>query len=516
MDPQGKGGLKGFLHLLLFTRRGQFALCAHLMLFQAYAIRTVMSVAVGGISKEFNYDDSQQGLILSAFFIGYIFPQIPAGTLATIYGGKTILTLGILLPSLLTAITPLVASNYTLLVGLRVLTGLTEGVTYPALHALLGKWVPSGERSMLLNTMWSGAFMGTALTLPAAGAFCGGSWGWRGAFYFFSAFGLTISALFFAVTTSSPETHPWASPEEVAYIVAHRGGHGKSSSSSSSSSSSLEMEDKAPLLEEGEKDAGGRGGGGGEGGEKEEEEAASFSSIAWGRILTCPPILACFVLHTTHNWTYYLLLTWLPNYLNRRLSMDIEKTTYLALIPYLACFAGSNLGGSVCDYLIARGFKVRTVRRGAVILGDLVPAVALIVAGFTANADFVIALLTISLGFNGLTQIGFACTPLDVAPHLSGVLMGVQNTIATLPGILAPLLTGDMVNNHNDALHWKEVFYLAGFLGLLGVVTYCVFMTDEVAPSLKAGYKGPWGCSTGVGVLQNEEEEEEERFKVAG
>ena len=222
----------------------------------------------------------------------------------------------------------------------------------------------------------------------------------------------------------------------------------------------------------------------------------------------------------SHNWTYYLLLTWLPNYLKRRLDLDIEKVSSLALIPYLACFVGSNLGGSLCDYLIARGVKVRWVRRGAVILGDLVPAVALIMAGFTTNATFVVILLTISLGFNGLTQTGFACTPLDVAPHLSGVLMGVQNTIATLPGILAPLLTGDMVNNNNDALHWQEVFYLAAGIGLFGVVTYCVFMSDEVAPSLKAGYKGPWGCSTGAGVLQEEEEEEEEEaaegFKVGG
>jgi ACS family sodium-dependent inorganic phosphate cotransporter len=35
--------------------------------------------------------------------------------------------------------------------------------------------------------------------------------------------------------------------------------------------------------------------------------------------------------------------------------------------------------------------------------------------------------------------------PLDLAPQYSSIILGISNTIATIPGILSPLLTGHIV-----------------------------------------------------------------------
>ena len=491
-------GTRGTWGVLCGTQRGLLSILAFLMLFQAYALRLVMSVAIIPIAKEYGYDDSGTGLVLSSFFIGYMVLQIPAGTLGAWYGGRRIFTLGILVPSLLTALTPLLAGSLPGLVALRIAIGLTEGVSYPSLHALMGRWVPAGERSVLLGVMWSGAFMGSALTLPVAGALCS-TLGWRSAFYFYAALGVAVAALFWVFTADSPETHPRIAQEEVDYIAAHREEHKGAAGGEDPAG------DAAPLLLPEDAAAA-----------RSSSSSTSASTLGQAtpvpvlRILLCPPALACFAAHTTHNWTFYLLLTWLPNYMKARLGLDLEASTGLAVLPYLACFVGSTLGGGASDWLIARGWRVATVRKAVLVVGEMVPAAALVAAGYTTDVTTAIALLTLALGANGMSQTAYACTPLDIAPHLGGVLMGMQNTLATIPGIVAPLVAGAIVEGRKgQAAPWQEIFYLAGAVATAGVLVYAALATDQVAPSLQPGYTGPWVCGTGRRARGKGEEGEE-------
>ena len=372
------------LHLLFTTWRGVFAVVIFLGLAQAYAIRVTMSVAVVDIVKEFSYSSGQQGLILSAFYIGYMLPQLGAGYLAGRFGGFAIVLFGILAPSVLTMLTPPAAGNFTALVALRILTGLVEGVTYPALHSMLAQWAPATERSTILNVCWSGAFLGTATTFPLAGAIAGGTFslplvgsGWRAVFYVQGAFGIMWAVLFLATCASSPEKHKLISPEERDLIVSGRSGDSHS--------------------DEGD--------------------------VPWVALVTNRTVWGCVAGHVAHNYAFYLLLSEMPTYLKFQLGFNLANAGALSVLPYLACFVGANVGGSVGDFLIARGTPTVLVRRLWYSVGELFPALALVTAGFVQSPSVVIALLTISVGVSGISQTGFACTPLDVAPHLAGVWM---------------------------------------------------------------------------------------------
>lgn len=89
-----------------------------------------------------------QGLILAAFFYGYIFTQIPGGWLAERFGGKLLLGCGILTTSVLTLITPLAARwSVEALIAVRVLEGIGEVGSYhlscyelKALCSALSNW----------------------------------------------------------------------------------------------------------------------------------------------------------------------------------------------------------------------------------------------------------------------------------------------------------------------------------------------------------------------------------------
>lgn len=55
---------------------------------------------------EFEWDEELQGLILSAFYWGYVITHLPGGMLAERFGGKYTLSLGILSTAIFTLLTP--------------------------------------------------------------------------------------------------------------------------------------------------------------------------------------------------------------------------------------------------------------------------------------------------------------------------------------------------------------------------------------------------------------------------
>lgn len=107
---------------------------------------------------EFEWSESLQGLILSSFYWGYVITHLPGGYLAERFGGKYTLSLGILSTAIFTLLTPVVveAGGSTWLIVLRVLQGLGEGTTFPALSALLAMWIPLNERSKLGSLVFGG------------------------------------------------------------------------------------------------------------------------------------------------------------------------------------------------------------------------------------------------------------------------------------------------------------------------------------------------------------------------
>ena len=71
-----------------------------------------------------------------------------------------------------TLVTPLAANiSIYALVLVRIIEGLGEGVTFPAMHAMLAVWVPPQERSRLAGLIYGGAQAGTVLSLPISGKY---------------------------------------------------------------------------------------------------------------------------------------------------------------------------------------------------------------------------------------------------------------------------------------------------------------------------------------------------------
>src|SRR6266581_8905222 len=73
----------------------------------AFLDRTNISIAGLQISQEYGLGNQRLGWIFSAFLIGYAGFQLPAGWLATRFGPRRVLTLGVVWWGITTALTAL-------------------------------------------------------------------------------------------------------------------------------------------------------------------------------------------------------------------------------------------------------------------------------------------------------------------------------------------------------------------------------------------------------------------------
>ncbi|KAH6937103.1 hypothetical protein HPB50_025564 [Hyalomma asiaticum] len=174
----------------------------------------------------FIWNEYEQGIILGAFFYGYVVTQIPGGRLAERVGAKWLYGVGVLVTALLTLLTPVAASwSIYAFVTLRVMMGLGEGVTFPAMHAMIARWLPKDERSLLSTIIYSGGQIGTVVAMPVSGLLCDSTFlgGWPAAFYVFGLAGVVWFVFWALLAYNSPQEHPRISDEERIYIETNQG-----------------------------------------------------------------------------------------------------------------------------------------------------------------------------------------------------------------------------------------------------------------------------------------------------
>ncbi|GFR70646.1 glycerol-3-phosphate transporter [Elysia marginata] len=76
---------------------------------------------------QFSWSETDQSIILGAFFYGYCSSQILGGYLATVYGAKLVMGYSLLATSVLALLTPVATvQSYYLLVACRVVQGLGQ------------------------------------------------------------------------------------------------------------------------------------------------------------------------------------------------------------------------------------------------------------------------------------------------------------------------------------------------------------------------------------------------------
>jgi hypothetical protein len=229
-------------------------------------------------------------------------------------------------------------------------------------------------------------------------------------FYFFACLGLIWSIGWFWLAHELPQDHPTMHPEELHYL---RSEVDASSVKYKAKPTSVDCttagkqggrEAFAPLLQndvDGDDDH-----------DDLEltgipQRAMSYGaqvvrSIPIVAILTHPAAIALYVNQYTTNWVAYFLMSEMPSYMNEELNFDLQSAGLLCIAPYIGNWITAFFSGKVADHLIQRkGWSVRDTRQVFNRIGQLIPAMLLIVGGYSPTAGGAVTCLTLAMFFYG-------------------------------------------------------------------------------------------------------------------
>ena len=199
--------------------------------------------------------------------------------------------------------------------------------------------------------------------------------------------------------------------------------------------------------------------------------AASDAGIPWGAILECNAAWACWIGHTAESWNFYTLLTQLPSMLSLLLHLDGEDAGMIMSMCYLLMLASSVLSGIAADCILATNrVSACVVRKAAEVISVLVPSVLLFGASQALTDSAAVVLLIAAITCMGCCSAGHHTNYLEISTSLSGILMGIGNTITCLCGIAGPIVTGALVDVFGCTQQAPEKCRAAyGAVNLIGV-----------------------------------------------
>nr|XP_021195151.2 putative inorganic phosphate cotransporter [Helicoverpa armigera] len=428
----------------LGVRHAQTLLLFFGMLF-AFTMRVNMSMAIVDMTDErkpdhFPWPHSVQAVILSSFFWGYVILQVPAGELASRFGGKWLFTTSIVVNSAISLLLPTGAEwgGWKLVCICRVLQGLTQAFIYPSTHHLVSQWMPKEEKGLLTTTVYAGGQLGIALQLLASG-FLATSWGWQAIFYANGTLGAIWSITYIIFGADSPESSKFISEDEVLYIQTSLGRDGE--------------QKKYPT--------------------------------PWRSIVTSLPFWAVIVAHCGQNWGFFTLMTEMPTYMAKVLNVDLKNNGMLSCLPYLSMYLLSFVMGAMTDVIIKNQWlSVSATRKLFNSIGLWGPAIALIGLSYApeGNMAFAVAMLTLAVGINAGQYTGYMLVHIDLAPNFSGCLMGITNFLANIISIIAPLVCGFIVHDETDPSEWRKVFFIASGVYFFTNLFFILFSTSVRQP----------------------------------
>ncbi|CAF1265078.1 unnamed protein product [Rotaria sordida] len=385
-----------------------------------------------------------QGIVLGGYFWGYLITEIPGGYWAARYGARLIFGGAMILAGIFSIAIPWGASlHWGVVWFLRLVVGFAHGIIWPCMAAIMSRWAPPNERGKLIGFMNAGAQIGNVITLSIGGLMCSWSFvgGWPLIFYSTGILGLIWGIFWIFFYTDSPSDQRCISNQEKNYIL---------DSTQEQSSHHDQNEFQAP----------------------------------WKQILTSPVCWALFIIHTCNNWGTYTFLTSIPKYMSEVLKFDIKSNGVLSSLPYLMFWLNINISGAVADRLIQKETLTTTQTRKLFnVLGNLIPAIFVIGLAFmTCKIKYVaVVLLTIGVTFTGCCYGGgFLLTANDIAPPYAGIIFGISNTFATLPGIISPYVVGALTGK--DPNNWRYVFFICAAIYIIGMVVFLFIGSGEVQP----------------------------------
>jgi MFS transporter, ACS family, D-galactonate transporter len=388
-----------------------------------YFDRVNLSVSQEALHNAFGISTVTFGYLLSAYSWTYAAFQLPSGLILDRLGVKLVGRIGTLLWSV-ASFGAAISTGLPGFLGARLLLGVGEAPTFPANAKAIGYWFPAEERSLATAIFDSAAKLASAIGVPAIGLLLL-RFGWRWSFAATGFISLLYFVLFY-VFYRNPSEDPALSARERDFIL--------------------------------------------ERGAQPEDTVRAAKGAPLGYLLRQGKVWGLVLGFASYNYTFYLLLTWLPSYLSSTHHVDLLHSALYTSVPWLfATLTDILVGGWLVDRLVQSGRDSSFVRK-AILMGGTTLGLGVLGAAYAQNTTT--ALLWISLAIGGLSAaspVGWSIPSLIAPPESVGTLGGILNFGNQLSAIAAPIVTG-YVAQTTHSFFWA--FGVAGAFLVIGIAGY--------------------------------------------
>lgn len=394
----------------------------------AYFDRVALSIALPLMITTVDLTNTQIGIALGAFFWSYTLLQVPAGIIVDRLGVRKPYIWSYVLWSIASAGTALTYTFGFLLV-IRILLGVGEAMIAPASMRYIRIHFEENLRGKAVGLYMSGTKIGPAIGFPLAG-FLIAAFNWQSMFLI-----MGLGGLIFLI--------PW-----IVWV---------------------KSDDPAALSQKEQKEIAAQ---------TKAKESKWDTGSMW-EIMRSPVLWGILLGTFCYMYFVYYSMTWMPLYFNERFGMSIKEMAWYPGIAFGGMAVVVWLGGYAADRVIEKGFNAVSVRKGFAILG-FVLASSQTIAAFIDNETIMLILAVVSLWGLGLTTANYwALTHTLIPGGRIGTIVGIQNTAANLAGVIAPMLTGVLIDLTGS---FDAPIMAVGIFLALGILGYVFLVREKYAP----------------------------------
>jgi len=210
-------------------------------------------------------------------------------------------------------------------------------------------------------------------------------------------------------------------------------------------------------------------------------------SPTWRMILRQPSLWGTGLGLFSANYVFYFMLSWLPSYLQTERGFSIVGMAWIATSAYMVNALSAFVVGWVIDRFLAGGGSANAGYKFVMAVAHLGSVVCMLAMAM-GSPRVALASLFVYQALCGASSPGvYAMSEILAGPRASGRWVGIQNSLGSLAGVVAPALTGWIIQ---ETGHYTNAFIVAAGFSLLGLIGWI-----SMVPTLK---ELKWGTPPGV------------------
>ncbi|MDR3053129.1 MAG: MFS transporter [Coriobacteriales bacterium] len=381
-----------------------------------WVYRTVLTPIYGEIQAALHVtSDAQIGLIASMYFFSYTGMQIPSGLLVDRFGSKAVLIPGFALFAI-GALVIGTASSLTMVYAGAILAGLGSGAYYGGAYSLSARHIPSKNRTFANAIINSGSALGMALGLIGS-SYLIKSFGLPWNIALFIAAGIILTAAIcmagFIRNRRKVEQLESAAAEAKAAQEIAEGVAAVATTSPAAATAAAPATTVAPTADEPVEDL--------------SQKTTLFSLRS----------ISTYLLYFATCYGYYMLVTWLPRFLETERGFTGVAIGMSAALVAFASVPGALVFGRLFD-------RFRSKRIHFIVVLELLAAVTFLLVVFVPSAGLLLAGL-VCYGLVGKLAVDPMLISLvsDNAPIKKvGRFLTTFNFCGMSSSVIAPFVTG--------------------------------------------------------------------------